>query len=371
MEFMEPNSKLGIIHGGSSDQQLAIQAQNMGFQVTVLTDQPKQWTNVVSKLIVGDYHNLDLLERLFQAVDLVLYNDSQIELPDPQQLAQPEKLVQGTEILDLMQDRYLERCFLNEHNLNITPYVTVVNKADLQMAVSEIGFPCLLKPIQRAVDPDFQETFYNQEQIDNYQLPQGSFILESLVDIHQEVFAMVTKDGAGDIKTYPLIKVTRPQGLKTALVTKTDEVALKQEVQEIAQTIGSHLHYQGLFAIKLCTTKSGMLYVERLYPGTVFSAQIFAAVTQTSQEELLIRSLCNWPLPNLTPWMNGCELQVTKKHLSTAVALIQQHPQWQLKFNHREAGFPTDQTEVGTLVVFAENEQQLINYVNATELWQI
>ncbi|UQS81831.1 ATP-grasp domain-containing protein [Bombilactobacillus folatiphilus] len=369
MEFLGPKSTLGLISVDGSDVVVASQVLQMGLQLVILTTQPQLWHNFAGKIVVGDYRDPLVLDELFTQVDLVFYDNAELELPDLQQLKQPQKLVQGTEILDLMQDRYLERCFFNEHRLNITPYATVVGKEDLYRAVDEIGFPCVLKPIQRALYPKMQVTFENQEQIEQYQLPQGSFILESLIEIKQELFMLVTKDCLQQIQTYPLIQVTRQNTAKAALVVQEMDEVLVKEVQDIAQTIGQSLTYQGLFALKLCTTPSGMLYVERLYVGTVWAAQLFAQVTQSSQEELLLRSLCNWPIPVLEPWMNGCDLMVTDDQLLPAVGLLEQHPQWKLTMQN--AFLDKKPAHLGDLWVFAKKTDQLINYVNSTKIWKV
>lgn len=43
----------------------------------------------------------------------------------------------------------MERAFLDQININIAPYVTVVSLDDVYQSIDSIGYPALLKPIQR------------------------------------------------------------------------------------------------------------------------------------------------------------------------------------------------------------------------------
>ncbi|UQS83230.1 ATP-grasp domain-containing protein [Bombilactobacillus thymidiniphilus] len=370
MNFLGPNSTVGIITGDKQPLRLAQKANEMGFKVVVLTQQLAMWKFVDCQVIVGDSQNRVDLQKLLDVSDVVLYGEGNVQLADLQTLTAASKLVQDTEILDLVQDAYLEKCFFNDNNINIPPFTTVVDQNDLQQTVQEIGFPCVLKPIQRSLNHSFHKIFTNQEEIDNYRLPMQTFILESLVDIEQELFVMVGKDQSKQIQLYPIIKVNQTDGLQTAFVNLKDNDVIAKEVQDIAQTIATAITYQGLLAVKLCVTKTGMLYVERIYPGTIFAADIYREVMNFSQEELLLRSVCQWPMPLGQPRISGCNLMVTHDNLDQIIKLVQEHPQWKVTFNNNYQQ-DVGSNHVGVLTITADSEQKLRRMVNATNLWKL
>lgn len=372
MSFMGPASTIGIIGDGRSTLLLAQQALKMGFHVVILAEHSALAAQKNVQLINGSSQNMQDLQALFSQVDLVIYDNENLHLDSLEQISGHEKLIQGTELLDLVQDRYLEKSFLNNHNLNVVPFAAVVNDQDLRKTVEEIGFPCILKPIQKDIDFLDGVIFKNQAQVAAYHLPRGSFILESLLDIKKEMIVLASKDAYGQINVYPLIQMTsQDRWLYTALVEQQPNSILQTEVQEIAQTIAANINFQGLIAVKLCTTNSEVLYVERIYAGTIFAANIYQAVTAYSQEELFLRSLCDWPLPQVTPLTSGCNLVVTKDNLALAVTELKQHPQWQLTLLPEQLEDDYLNPYLGVVTVLGTNYQKLQHYINSSKIWKV
>lgn len=372
MSFMGPASTIGIIGDGRPTFLLVQQALKMGFHVVILAEHSALSAQEHVKLMVGSSQNIEDLQELFSQVDLVIYDNENLKLEHLEQISGNEKLIQGTELLDLVQDRYLEKSFLNNHNLNVVPFAAVVNNQDLRKTVEEIGFPCILKPIQKDVGLLDGVIFQNQMQVDSYHLPCGSFILESLLEIKKEIIVLASKDAQEQINIYPLIQITsKDRWLHTALVEQQTDSILQTEVQDIVRTIVANINFQGLIAVKLCTTNSEVLYVERIYLGTIFAANIYQAVTSYSQEELFLRSLCDWPLPQVAPLTSGCNLVVTKDNLALAVTELKQHPQWQLNFIPEQLQYDYLNPYLGVLTVLGTNYQKLQHYINSTKIWKV
>ena len=66
-------------------------------------------------------------------------------------LGQYAAIPQGINGLEIVQDRLMERAFLDQININIAPYVTVIGLDDVYQSIDSIGYPALLKPIQRGI----------------------------------------------------------------------------------------------------------------------------------------------------------------------------------------------------------------------------
>ena len=62
------------------------------------------------------------------------------------------RVPQGSDTLEITQDRLLERAFFEQLNINVAPYATIVSLDDVYQAVSSIGYPCILKPIQKGFE---------------------------------------------------------------------------------------------------------------------------------------------------------------------------------------------------------------------------
>ncbi|MCQ5137478.1 hypothetical protein NE628_14820, partial [Coprococcus eutactus] len=53
--------------------------------------------------------------------------------------------------MEIVQDRLMERAFLDQINVNVAPYVTVNSLDDVYQSIDSIGYPAILKPIQRGI----------------------------------------------------------------------------------------------------------------------------------------------------------------------------------------------------------------------------
>lgn len=372
MAFIGPKSTLGIIDDGQSTFLLTQQALKMGFQVVVLSQKSFLMNYDDIRLIKGSCHDLRKLQQLFASADVVVYNNESMHLDLLDQIKGKEKLVQGTSILDIVQDRYIEKSFLNSLNMNIAPYAAVVDYDDLCKVVQEIGFPCILKPIQKDISIVDGVIFHNQAEIDRYEMPSGSYLLESYLDIKQEMSVLVSKSNNQQVDVFPTIKLTSEnRWVSTAMINRENNLEFKATIKDIAKTIAASLDYQGVFGIKFCITKNGMLYVERIYPGTIYAGSIYQEATSYSQEELFIRSSCGWPLPDLTPMIDACNLTITDDNLAFAITALDKHPQWKINFLPQRLRNNSLTPYLGAITVYGESERQLRNYINPLGLWKL
>ncbi|WP_054657618.1 hypothetical protein [Apilactobacillus ozensis] len=99
-------------------------------------------------------------------------------------LEKNDKFIQESKILDFIQDRVIAKTLFKQLNINTAPYVTVLNDDDLKQGIKEIGFPAVLRPIQK--NATFAKEFVLRNVDDllhaNKLLKLGTFILEAYLD---------------------------------------------------------------------------------------------------------------------------------------------------------------------------------------------
>lgn len=99
--------------------------------------------------LVGTSSDAAALQQLADRTTLITYMDENVDSEALAAATAPEQLPSGVRILDVVQDRYLEKVFFEDLNLNILPYAQVVTANDIAKAVEVVGFPAILKPIQK------------------------------------------------------------------------------------------------------------------------------------------------------------------------------------------------------------------------------
>lgn len=375
MTFIAPGKTLGIIGGGSETYIFELEAKRMGFRTMLLTDEENDIaTQAADSFLVGQLENIENLNELGHRSDLLLYMNEYFDSELLQQLAKNFNVAQGADLLSIVQDRYIERTFLNDLNINVPPFFSIVTVDDIKKAVEEIGFPCILKPIQKNQSVLNRHILYNETDVERMQklLLDGTYILEAWIDTQKEYSVMVSKSKDGKIHTFPMIKeIYDGHHLMSSYIYKKNDPDVEAEMQRVALLVAEKIKYVGIFGIGFILSQSGVLYVKRIFPGINYSANVYQVATGISQFELHIRAICDWPIPEIFPMVNAATLKIIEGNLPQSLDLLQEKAQW--KFNYYTGFKAKNQADrdVGYISVFSDDVEELKNDILTTKIWRV
>ncbi|KRK34444.1 phosphoribosylaminoimidazole carboxylase NCAIR mutase subunit [Loigolactobacillus bifermentans DSM 20003] len=364
-----PGSTIGIIGGGATSKMMALAAKKMGFRVGILTDQMNSPAASVADFTeVGDMSDVTNLQKLAQFCEVLTYAYENTDTT-ALDLLQHAYLPQGTDILAITQDRQLEKVFLESNNINIAPYATIVAMQDIYDSVASIGYPCVLKPVQRGIGAQLQHVIYSESDIAACadDLASGTYILEAWVPFERELTVMVAKDEHVAV-TLPVVEtVYRNRHLHEAITPARVDAPTVVEVERIAKLIGEKLNYIGVFGIEFFLTASGSLYVKRIVPCPHASANLFNEASQVSQYELHIRALCNWPLPVPQPVSPAVSISIPERLLQETYTQVMIKPDWHFYYYLDNAKGP--ESRVGHVTILTNDVKQTLQSIYDTEIW--
>ncbi|MFC6175336.1 ATP-grasp domain-containing protein [Companilactobacillus huachuanensis] len=375
MTFIAPGKTLGIIGGGSETYIFELEAKRMGFRTMLLTDEEKDIaTQAADSFLVGQLENIENLSELGHRSDLLLYMDENFDSSLLKELAKSFNVAQGSDLLTIVQDRYIERTFLNDLNINVPPFFSIVTVDDIKKAVEEIGFPCILKPIQKNQTILKRHILYNDNDVERVQklLQDGTYILEAWIDTKTEYSIMISKGKDQKIHTFPMIKeIYDGTHLMSSFIFKKNDPDVEAEMQRVALMVAENINYVGIFGIGFILSQSGVLYVKRIFPGINYSANVYQEATGISQFELHIRAICDWPIPEIFPMVNAATLKIIEGNLPQSLDLLQEKAQW--KFNYYTGFKAKDQADrdVGYISIFSDDVEELKNDILTTNIWRV
>jgi len=375
MTFIAPGKTLGIIGGGSETYILELEAKRMGFRTMLLTAEEKDIaTQAADSFLVGTLENIENLSELGHRSDLLLYMDENFDSGLLKQLAENFNVAQGADLLAIVQDRYIERTFLNDLNINVPPFFSIVTVDDIKKAVEEIGFPCILKPIQKNQTVLKRHILYNANDVERVQklLQDGTYILEAWIDTKTEYSIMVSKSKDEKIHTFPMIQeIYDGNHLMSSFIYKKNNPDVEAEMQRVALMVAEKINYVGIFGIGFILSQSGVLYVKRIFPGINYSANVYQEATGISQFELHIRAICDWPIPEIFPMVNAATLKIIEGNLPQSLDLLQEKAQW--KFNYYTGFKAKNQADrdVGYISIFSDDVEELKNDILTTNIWRV
>ncbi|WP_349460951.1 ATP-grasp domain-containing protein [Limosilactobacillus reuteri] len=366
-----PGSTLGIIGINRNGAALIAAAKKAGFNVGVYVDRSQpSVTKMADFTIVGAMNDRAKLTQFGEACDAIIYQTPNVDSRVLHFLSQYAVIPQGINALEIVQDRLMERAFLDQVNINIAPYVTVVSLDDVYQSIDSIGYPALLKPIQRGIG---ENSMLIERQSDITRaadfIDTGTYLLESWIE-HTNEYTMTAATDGKDTEIFPLAQLhynDKRQLISVATPANIHDDMLK-EMQRIVKSVAASLEYRGVFSVNFYVTSTGTLYVKNIEPGLTSIANIYDVTANVDQYEEQLRSAVGMPLHVITPLQIGL-LMVVRNYQSRAI-----QRQWLLKNNWQFRFFndvgDDDQAILGFVwVTGGDNLTALKNQVDDTEVW--
>lgn len=375
MSSIAPNQTIGIIGGGIDSYTLTLAARQMGLHPAVLTATANDPALAAADFaLFGDLSNPLPFSDLADMSQVIVYADENINTDLLKGISDHDRLPQGIDILSITQDRYMEKVFFEDQNLNTAPYAMVVNLDDVRREIESIGYPAVLKPTQKGLGPKKQRILYNENDLEaaaDY-FDGATAILESWVPKARELSVLAVKTADGAVTVYPTIEnmYSPAHQLQASIMPARIDAATNHEIRRIARLLGDKVHYVGVFGVTYFLTAAGVLYVARLFPGPRGSANVLEYTTGYSPYELHLRAVCDWSIPEPKLDRAGVTVTISPNTLAKAIELIRTQPNTHFSFYPQRGDLAPD-APVGFASFTAWELENVIARVEALGIWHI
>jgi 5-(carboxyamino)imidazole ribonucleotide synthase len=370
-KIIYPGDMIGIIGEGRSMVQLVVKAKSMGFKVaTYVTSEQNEVNHYADKNFVGSVHDGEKLQRFAQRCKIVLYESELIDIKTIQYLQQFVSIPQGVKLLELNQDRIIEKASIEQLGVKTSPYVTIVDLDDLYESIAEVGYPAVLRPILKDSLTERQLVLKNEMDLPKASalLERGTYLLESMMDNDQEIAVTVIKNQNKRQKMFPMVENIYQDGLLKETKIPVDlDSRIQNNLLEIASKVTDFVEYVGAFSI-VFGVKDEEIYLKRLIPGLHQSQNIFKLATNTTVDEEMLRALSGMLTSDIhlqtpTVMLNITELQMQK--IKT---------QWLIKDNWHFHFYPQvneakSATSIGYILADGDDVDQIQEQIDNTDIW--
>ncbi|MFJ6942158.1 MAG: ATP-grasp domain-containing protein [Limosilactobacillus mucosae] len=366
-----PGATLGIIGLDRNGSTLITAAKRAGFNVGVYVDHAQpSLTKQADFTISGAYNNQEKLTMFAQTCDAIIYANDLIDSSVLRYLSRDTYLPQGVNALEIIQDRLMERAFLDQINVNVAPYVTVISLDDVYQSIDSIGYPAILKPIQRGIGEQSMR-IVKQSDITRAAdfINAGTYLLESWID-HTAEYTMLAATDGENVQVFPAIELMlntdeKLLGVKTPANLSAD---ISREMERIVTSVAENLQYRGVFRVDFYVTATGNLYVHGIEPGLSTYGNVFDYATNVSQTEQLLRAIAGMPLFEVQT------LQPTVMMLARVAQRAALQRQWLLKDNWHYRFFTEVREDPQAVAGFVwavgkSSLEELQHQIEDTEVW--
>ena len=296
---MSPNRTIGILGGGQLARMLAIAAADLGFNINIYCpDRDCPAAQVANKIAFGNYDDEEKLIDFAKNVDVLTYEFENIGTNALEELDKIVTIRPSLKALQISQDRYTEKSYLNSLNIKTTQFYKIDQVEDIEKLFIRIKKPILIKTRKLGYDGKGQVLINTQNEVKKYF--QGSSLLPSIAEevirFDKELSVIIVRDKAGNIKTFdPGENVHKHGILITTTLPASIGESLKNEAGMISKKIVTDLDYVGVMGVEFFL-KEHELFVNEIAPRVHNSGHWTMDGSYSSQFQQHIRAIMELPL---------------------------------------------------------------------------
>ncbi len=293
--------KLGIIGGGQLGRMSALAAARLGIQTFIYCpEQGCPASHVSAGTYFADYNNKKALAEFAAMVDVITYEFENIPVETVKYLQTFKPVFPDEQLLEISQDRVLEKKFLNDIGIKTAEWEPVNSYKDIEPVFNKWNEGAfILKTTRFGYDGKGQAKFKkgdNAKQVWK-DLGAGPLIAEQIVDFKCELSMIIARDKLGQMVTYgPMMNEHQNSILhKTTMPPPGGLVTpeIEQDAIKLVQLLAEAVDLVGVLTLELFLTEDGRLLANEIAPRTHNSGHWTIDACVTSQFDNHVRAVCS------------------------------------------------------------------------------
>lgn len=301
--MIAPGSTIGILGGGQLGRMLILAGRALGYRFHVFEPKGPCAAGMVADLeINAAYSDRAALKRFAEGVDVITLEFENIPSDVIDELSAVRPVLPGSRALHICQHRQREKDFLRENQLPCAPFAYADSPESLQTAVTDIGFPCVIKTAAFGYDGKGQvklrspEEAADTEYLWDFLGKPARVVVEKWIEHIGEFSVVCARKADGSQTTFPMAENLHVDHiLHASIVPAHITEATRQSGADLAKTIADLLEVVGLIAVEFFLQADGQLIVNEMAPRPHNSGHYSIDACATSQFEQHIRAVADLP----------------------------------------------------------------------------
>jgi 5-(carboxyamino)imidazole ribonucleotide synthase len=300
---LKPGSTIGILGGGQLGRMLALAAARLGLHCHIYSPEKDSGAfEVVRASTCAAYEDETALAKFAASVDVITYEFENVPAKTAAFLAKRKPVFPDPHVLELTQDRLIEKNFIDGLKIAVAPYAAVHSASQLAAGLEKVGRPAVLKTTTMGYDGKGQVKIMPGDDANAAwrKLKNAPCILEGFIKFEREVSVIAARSADGHVECFEVTENEhRDHILKISTVPAKVSPALAVEAKRIATKIAKAFDYVGVFAVEMFVVKTGgkqAVLVNEIAPRVHNSGHWTIDGATVSQFEQHIRAVAGWPL---------------------------------------------------------------------------
>ena len=311
---------LGIIGSGQLGSFLCQAAKKLNIKTVVISDDengPAQ--NYSDKFIFAKYDDKNKIKEFINEVDIITYEFENIPINILKEIDQEKKVLPKPDINKIIQNRQLEKTFVNNLSIKTTKWAFIKSARDVHQYKNLL--PGILKTNTLGYDGHGQYVLNSLDDLKKDWCFTADYILEKRVHLKKEISVVVTRFKNKEIYTYePIENFHKDQILKYSKIPADIKPNIFKRAQDNARLIANELDYIGTMCVEYFIDQEDNLMVNEIAPRVHNSGHLTINAFNISQFENHIRAVCGFKRENVKKIANaemknilGSEIQDYRK----------------------------------------------------------
>ncbi len=296
MNTFNPNIVIGVLGGGQLGRMLLQKAADYNLSIHVLDPDESAPCRYMCKTFEhGDFGDYQAVMAFGNDCDIITIEIEHVNIEALYELEKlGKKVYPQPQILEMVQDKGLQKEFYQKNNLPTAPFYLVEKPEQIKHE-----FPFVQK--LRKGGYDGKGVLVVNDAADMSRIFEAPSVIEDKVAIAAEIAVITARNNSGEIKSYPVVEMqfnTEANLVELLFSPAKTSASLQQKAISIAENLISKLNMVGLLAVEMFVTKEGHVLINEIAPRPHNSGHHTIEANHTSQFEQLLRAILNLPLGN-------------------------------------------------------------------------
>jgi len=288
--------RIGLLGGGQLGRMLLQEAINLNIHLHILDpDKNSPCALIAHSFTMGSLTDFETVLNFGKDKQLISVEIENVNIEALKELERSGvKVFPQPHILELIQDKGLQKKFYQENEIPTAPFRLISNKVEL---LNNVRFPIVHKLRKGGYDGRGVNVLKNeQDAIHSFDAPS---ILEEKIAFIKELSVIVARNEKGETKAFPAVECEfNPEANLVEFLFAPAEISaeLEKEAETLAISVIEKLEMVGLLAVELFLDANGNLLVNEIAPRPHNSGHHTIECNVTSQFAQHLRAILDLPL---------------------------------------------------------------------------
>lgn len=297
-------TKVGIIGGGQLGRMMIEEALRLNVNFAILENSSDcPCYHLADTFIEGSLYDENKIIELANSSDVLTFEIEHINTAALLKLEAAGKvIIPSPKVLQVIQDKGLQKQFYGNNNIPTSPYVLVSNAGEWPNAIKTLGTTKFVAKTRTDGYDGKGVAILSSEVIlaDSSKIPFNTpCVLEAFIPCQKEIAVIVAKDIHGNTVAYDAIEMEfDPNANLVTFLFSPAQISnsIADKAKQIAIETIEKFNSPGLFAVEMFLTEDNDILVNEIAPRAHNSGHHTIEACYTSQYEQLLRILIGLPV---------------------------------------------------------------------------